>query len=349
MTRTPQGPREAVAKRASTSSTGAAASSRHVTRRRGEARYQRGSRRTDAEPLAASWDPLAHRRREEASRERKKGLLATYGWRVYALPVLVVVTALAVLKGTEQPTDGSSVTGVGNLANTGPTSRAPGVPNPDPQKFAEAKAAAELPPGGRFTERGEKKWDVVPGSSERFGGPKLFRYTVEVERGVEVTGGPETFGRDVDNILRDPRSWIADEQHGFQRVDSGEPDLRISLTSQMTTRDICGFEIPFEGSCYDPVSRRVVINIARWVRGAVAFQGSYVEYKQYVINHEVGHGLGFGHKPCGENGGLAPIMMQQSWGVSNDYLATLGTDGGVTADGKVCKANAWPYPTAKAG
>lgn len=36
-------------------------------------------------------------------------------------------------------------------------------------------------------------------------------------------------------------------------------------------------------------------------------------------------------------------MMQQTWGVSNDYLAALGTDR-VAADGKVCEVNAWPYP-----
>ena len=80
------------------------------------------------------------------------------------------------------------------------------------------------------------------------------------------------------------------------------------------------------------------------MRGAVSFQGALVEYKQYVVNHEVGHGLGYDHKPCQENGALAPVMMQQSWGVSNDYLAALGTDR-VSADGKVCRPNAWPYPT----
>ncbi len=90
----------------------------------------------------------------------------------------------------------------------------------------------------------------------------------------------------------------------------------------------------------------MTINVARWVRGAVSFQGALVEYKQYVVNHEVGHGLGYDHRPCQENGALAPVMMQQSWGVSNDYLAALGTDR-VNKDGKVCKPNAWPYPTGR--
>jgi hypothetical protein len=224
------------------------------------------------------------------------------------------------------------------------TNRTPPAPNPDPKVFDAVKASAELPPGGDFTVQGAKKWTVVPGTSPAVGGPNRVTYTVEIEDGVQLVGGPETFATDVSTILADPRSWIGDKQHGFQRVDSGKPDLRIRLTSQMTTRDVCGFAIPFEGSCVN--GDNVTINVARWTRGAVSFQGALVEYKQYVVNHEVGHGLGYDHKSCQENGALAPVMMQQSWGVSNDYLAALGTDR-VSKDGKVCKPNAWPYPTGR--
>ncbi|MGH4011114.1 MAG: DUF3152 domain-containing protein [Pseudonocardiaceae bacterium] len=47
---------------------------------------------------------------------------------------------------------------------------------------------------------------------------------------------------------------------------------------------------------------------------------------------------------CEANGQLAPVMMQQTWGVADDYLAVLGTDR-VTPDGLVCQPNAWPFPT----
>ena len=220
--------------------------------------------------------------------------------------------------------------------------RTPPAPNPDPALFDAATASAELPPGGEFTAQGGKKWTVVPGTAPAVGGAKRVTYTIEIEEGVQLVGGPEGFAADVTTILADPRGWIGDGQTGFQRVDSGKPDLRIRLTSQLTTREVCGFSIPFEGSC--ATTDVVTINVARWIRGAVSFQGALVEYKQYVVNHEVGHGLGYPHKSCQENGTLAPVMMQQSWGVSNDYLAALGTDR-VVADGKVCRPNAWPYPT----
>src|SRR5699024_1021830 len=115
-----------------------------------------------------------------------------------------------------------------------------------------------------------------------------------------------------------------------QRVDaqSPEPDFRISLTSSETaTRsDTCGGEIPFETSCYlseTEEGSRVIISLSRWVRGALAFEGDMTTYRQYVVNHEVGHALGLGHVGCAEDGALAPVMMQQTFGVKNDYVAEL--------------------------
>ncbi|WP_073487176.1 DUF3152 domain-containing protein [Streptoalloteichus hindustanus] len=378
MTRTPQGPRGGVAKRAPAES----APSRPATRpHQGEERYRRGGRRTTAEPLAASWDPAveagsgaaaepadptaaatdsaaddasepsaggSRRGRPRGGKKGIAGFLSTYGWRVYALPVLLVVTALAVFNTTNPGQEGAQAAGVQNQANANTdqttSSRVPLVPNPDPKLYDAAKASAELPGGGAFPERGQRTWAVVPGKGEPFGGPNVFKYTIEVENGIDMPSVGTDFAHHVEQILRDTRSWIGDGKHGFQRVDSGKADLRISLTTQMTTREICGWDIKFEGSCYDPPSKRVTINTARWTRGAVAFQGALIDYKTYVINHEVGHGLGQQHKPCAKDGDLAPIMMQQSWGVSNDYLAALGTDN-VKADGKTCRPNAWPYPT----
>ena len=77
----------------------------------------------------------------------------------------------------------------------------------------------------------------------------------------------------MDQTLANPKSWIGDQRFGFRRVDSGEPTFRITLTSQLTVRQQCGYTIELEGSCFNRGAGRVVLNEARWVRGAVAYQG----------------------------------------------------------------------------
>jgi len=117
----------------------------------------------------------------------------------------------------------------------------------------------------------------------------------------------------------------------------------------MTVREGCGYEIPLEASCYNPSygvrsEPRVFINEARWVRGAVPFQGDIGSYRQYLINHEVGHALGYQHhEPCEKQDALAPVMMQQTFGTSNDDAAKFDPDW-VKPDGKTCRFNPWPAP-----
>ncbi|MDO5701382.1 MAG: DUF3152 domain-containing protein [Bowdeniella nasicola] len=72
-----------------------------------------------------------------------------------------------------------------------------------------------------------------------------------------------------------------------------------------------------------------IININRWAYSTTPFKeagGSLTQYRQYVINHEVGHALGNGHRQCPGAGRLAPVMQQQTLFV------------------KPCKPNGWPNP-----
>ena len=99
----------------------------------------------------------------------------------------------------------------------------------------------------------------------------------------------------------------------------------------MTVRNLCGYSQPVETSCYDGGDSRVVLNVARWVRGAKAYASDLATYRIYAVNHEVGHALGHNHAHQCLAGGLAPVMMQQ-------------TIGDKTASGQICQSNPWPYP-----
>ncbi|GAA1969924.1 DUF3152 domain-containing protein [Amycolatopsis minnesotensis] len=329
--------------------------------RLGEDRYRPGSRRTTSEPLSASWRPQEDPDDEPKRPRKKKSGLAkltkTYGWRVYALPVLVVITALVVFNTATGPPEPLTETtqGAPGQANGqgdgGPTER-PAAP------VNVSIPTAELPNGGNVTEAGKGTYHTVavpPGAGKKIGtGGKLYTYTVDIEDGIDPAElqGDDTFGNIVENILSDPRSWTGTGGVSFQRVgaNSPDPDFRVSLTTLNTTKrpDVCGFDIPYPTSCYiKGFDHRVVINLSRWIRGAKAFGGDMGNYRIYAINHEVGHAVGKSHVGCKENGGLAPVMMQQTFGVANNYVAQLNqvdqyNSKAVPADGKTCRFNPWP-------
>ena len=232
-----------------------------------------------------------------------------------------------------------------------------GAPPKGLTQFDASLPTGILPDGGPFTEAGAKTWHIVPGTSPKVGEgtTRALTYTVEVEDGIDTAsiGGDDAIARMISETLANPKSWTHNPQFAFERVDGsypGEPDFRVSLTSPLTVREGCGYDIPLEASCYNPAylesQPRVFLNEARWVRGAVPFQGDIGSYRQYLINHEVGHAIGYQqHEPCGENGALAPVMMQQTFSTSNDDGAKFDPES-VQADGKTCRFNPWPYPIA---
>lgn len=319
------------------------------------------------QPLRAQWDPTArsepHRSRtprpeRQAKKQSKLGkFTSVYGWRAYAIPILLVVTSLVVIDAVRagDPSTTNAVSpdqapGFGTLSSdTTDTTGVIGVPPAADGNFADSIPSGELPDGGAFTAQGAGTWHLVPGSTGQVGQgtERVFTYTVEVEDGVDTVGfgGDESFGRLVDQTLGNPKSWTNDPRFAFRRIDQGEPDFRISLTSQMSIRQACGYDIQLEVSCYNPGINRVVLNEPRWVRGAIAYQGDIGSYRQYQINHEVGHAIGYQqHQPCETDGGLAPVMMQQTFGTANDDIARLDPAGVVPMDGKTCRFNPWPYP-----
>ncbi|CDM75466.1 MULTISPECIES: DUF3152 domain-containing protein [Mycobacterium ulcerans group] len=320
------------------------------------------------EPLRAQRDPLgqaAGRARVDRDRPRQwrkqswlGRFVSTYGWRAYALPVLMVLTVVVgyqTVTGTTSPKPAAAeaVHDTPDIGSVGTS-----IIDTPPRGLAAFDAnlpAGTLPAGGPYTQAGDKTWRVVPGTTPQVGQGtgKVFRYTVEVENGLDPTmyGGDDAFAQMIDQTLANPKGWTHDPQFAFMRIDSGKPDFRISLVSPVTVREGCGYEFPLETSCYNPSygpdrQARVFINEARWVRGAVPFEGDIGSYRQYVINHEVGHAIGYlRHEACEKPGGLAPVMMQQTFSTSDDEAAPFDPEF-VKADGKTCHFNPWPYPIA---
>ncbi|WP_291414013.1 DUF3152 domain-containing protein [Actinophytocola sp.] len=339
-----------------------------MNRRATQDRYRAGGRRTSAQPLAASWRPTdqpgrGHQPKRPMRKRGVKGFVATYGWRVYAVPVLVALTVLVLIQ-----TSGKDGAGA-RAENAAADQRVVGGDAPDQDvsekpKVTEQPAVppnlkiptAELPKGASYTQRGQGVWAVLPGRGKRIGAGELFTYTIEVERGIDLKpyGGNDSFASLIDTTLADPRGWPSLGEVSVQRVDGDEePDIRISLSTPDTVHkaEYCGYSIKYESSCWRRSESRVMINLARWVRGAVAFGGDMGNYRSYAINHEIGHAFGNGHVGCAKNGDLAPVMMQQTFGVANNYVAQLNDKADqadpVAADGKVCAYNPWPNPQAR--
>jgi len=303
--------------------------------------------------LRARWDPIAER--DDAAERSGAGnpvvrFFHDFGWRAYAVPVLAVLTvALIVVTAVNAGDDGGSEAAPTdpNLRNTEVTTETTAIGAPTGPINDAALPAGQLPDGGPFTRAGDKDYSVVRGTTGKIGtGSEVYTYTVEVEKGLDPTdyGGNQAFAKLVDTTLSNQKSWIGDGKVAFRRIDSGEPDLRISLISTDTARELCGYQIKLETSCFYPPEGRVVLNEARWIRGATAFGGDDLTYRRYLINHEVGHGIGYEHhRPCEHEGALAPIMMQQTFGTANSEIMALDTD--MAADRSLtCRPNAWPYP-----
>lgn len=331
-----------------------------------------GRRRGNDGPLRASWDPESRATSAAGSARGARGrggagsaagrpggsvgapvaaFFRTWGWRAYAIPVLLVLTIAVIADAVRTPTAEETPSEVSAQDAGGGDGDAdhPGESGP---LNGPAPAMGELPPGAPVLDAGAGTFHVIPGTSEQVGRPEgeLNTFTIEVEDGINSDdfGGEQSVAQLIQSTLFDPKSWTADGKVRFERVaDDQSPKFRITLTTPQTVREHCGFDIALETSCYDPSSERVYLNLARWVRGAVSFEGDLGLYRQYQINHEVGHAVGHPqHVPCPKEGALAPIMMQQTLSLTNADLHRLDPTGYAPDNDVTCRPNAWPFPKA---
>ncbi|MYX33780.1 MULTISPECIES: DUF3152 domain-containing protein [unclassified Streptomyces] len=201
-------------------------------------------------------------------------------------------------------------------AQHGPAASA--VPSPAPTRTAKPKPARSQVP-----EHGDGRFTSAPGTSRTLGHGTPLRYGVEVEDGTGFSAA--SVAAEVDRILADKRGWTT-AGAAFRRVDSPPYDFLVRLATPDTTDALCaeyGLDTGGEVNCSG--GKDVVVNLKRWVLLSPYYKGRPAEYRALIINHEVGHRLGRGHRGCPGHGRLAPAMMQQIKGLHG------------------CTANAWPY------
>ena len=165
----------------------------------------------------------------------------------------------------------------------------------------------------------EKLWHSPNETSDY--SKRFYNISIQVQSGLALN--PNCLSEMIIGILNDPRGWSTIENRVFQTVDSEYSDLNIIFANPETVDQLC-YPLQTNGiySCRN--ERNVVINMFRWTSGAKDFYDNLSTYRIYLINHEVGHYLGWGHTDCPSEAALAPVMMQQS----------KSTDG--------CIPNGWP-------
>ncbi|GCD21999.1 hypothetical protein CTKZ_35610 [Cellulomonas algicola] len=212
-------------------------------------------------------------------------------------------------------------------------------PAPEPVPTFDSLLSADppvvaLPPGltlvdvqagllsAEIPERAAGTFSVVPGSDPGPGTGRVRTIRVEVEDGLAVDGA--RFAQTVMTTLNDPRGWGADGSVSFARTD-GPAELRVTLASPESVDDLCA-PLDTNGQVSCGRAGNAVLNLRRWVLATQELAGDKVTYRQYLVNHEVGHLLGHGHEKCPAPGALAPLMQQQSYKAAP------------------CVPNPWPFP-----
>ncbi|MFI6092026.1 DUF3152 domain-containing protein [Streptomyces sp. NPDC051218] len=250
-----------------------------------------------------------------------------------------VTTVLAIVVAgqvTDGPKDSAprpqAAKGQEKRAAGGDASRSDDRPTPPESAPAtyETKMAKKYPLDAKLTSSGD--FDAMAGFDKAPGKGQLFRYRVDVEKGMGLDG--ELFASAVQKTLNDERSWAHGGGRTFERISSGRPDFVITLASPGTTAKWCaksGLDTMEQNvSCDSAATDRVMINAYRWAQGAKTYGDRIHPYRQMLINHEVGHRLGFNHTDCTKDGELAPVMQQQTKFLDHDGIK--------------CKANPWAFP-----
>jgi Protein of unknown function (DUF3152) len=233
--------------------------------------------------------------------------------------VLVAVLAIGALVLILRPA-------VGHSNGAAP---APSTPAPSPTTVAPTTAAPTTTPApttpapttqAAIPNSASGRLAVVPGTAGPSAPGTRMTYRLEIEAGLPLDG--PAIAAQVQKTLTDPRGWQPIEHVAFVRT-TAPASFELILASPALVDKLCyPLDTVGELSCRN--GNRVILNAKRWATAVPWYDGHLDDYRAYLVNHEVGHRLGHGHKMCPSPGAPAPVMVQQSKSLYG------------------CKANPWP-------
>lgn len=242
----------------------------------------------------------------------------------------LVVAAVAIL--TASCTSGSTPRATGrspatsSAAVTSPATQAPSLPAATPASSAGPSATPVIADPRRAGLIGDGAFADVPVTyPATTSAGRVVAYAVQIEHGIPIDAA--AFAAQVHATLVDPRGWQGVDHVAFVEVASAaQASIIVTLATPSTTNALCA---PLDtGGWLDCWSRgRAVINSDRWFVGSANYGSDLADYRAELVNHEVGHGLGHGHRFCPAAGQPAPVMQQQ----------TISLQG--------CRPNPWPAVT----
>ncbi len=148
-------------------------------------------------------------------------------------------------------------------------------------------------------------------------------YTYRIATRGHIVADVNQFASHVQSTLDDPRGWSLGGSIRFVRTE-GPANFTIWLAAANT---LPSFGPPCSSMWSCRQGGNVIINQDRWLGASPSWPYGVDTYQHYVVNHEVGHWMGFGHASCPAPWQPAPVMVQQSKGG-----AAMGR----------CRFNVWP-------
>ncbi|ACQ81148.1 conserved hypothetical protein [Beutenbergia cavernae DSM 12333] len=239
------------------------------------------------------------------------------GWHGAVVLAVAVATAIALIAvgrhpGDPLPREAAPV--ATPSASPAPTVRVEPEPEPSPTPSPDPAAAADARAGVLGTDvaaAGDGTFVVADGEQPAPGAGRAVLVRVEVESGLPVD--VDAFASFVMATLNDERGWPAVDDVSFART-TGEAEIRVVLATGATVDALCA-PLPTVGVYSCGRNGHAALNAERFVLGTSPFvdAGGTVEgYREYLVNHEVGHLLGHQHEACPAPGAVAPVMVQQS-------------------------------------